>query len=179
MSNHHDNMLEIATLGKSVGLDGSLKIYLSTDFPEQFKKGVNFFISSSKDVTIEKINLDKEIVKFEGINSPEDAKKLTNKKLYTTLQRTKNECELKDGEYFWFDLQGCALVENGSILGEVTDVQRLGPNDFLYINSSEEIVEKGLAKSFLVPYLPEFILSVDLDSKQIEASGALDILEAS
>lgn len=32
----------IGKLGKTVGLDGSLKIYIESDFPEQFKKGAVF-----------------------------------------------------------------------------------------------------------------------------------------
>ena len=117
MSKQLSKLLHIATIGKTVGLKGDMKLHIQSDFPEQFKKGSSFFIDADASLTLSEVNLEKGIVKIAGCSSPEEAKKFTNKKLYTTLERTRMECHLEDGEHFWFDIEGCSVVENGKVLG--------------------------------------------------------------
>ena len=37
-----DDMLEVALLGKTIGLKGAIKLHNRSDFPSQFKKVQNF-----------------------------------------------------------------------------------------------------------------------------------------
>lgn len=181
MSNQYssDYLLHVATLGKTIGLRGELKLHIKTDFPEQFKAGSKFFISKNQQLTIESINNEREIVKFIGIDSPEDAKKLTNKELMTTIEQTKRECQLEEGQFFWFDLIGCEIIENNQKLGKVAEIERIGAVDYFSVKTSQELVEKGSVKSFLIPYQPIFVKSVDIALKLIVVEGGKDILEAS
>lgn len=179
MSKQSSNLLHIATIGKSVGLKGEMKIHIKSDFPEQFKKGVSFFISENESITLESVNHERGLVKLSGYNSPEDAKKLTNKKLYTTIERTRSECHLEDGEYFWFDIEGCSVVEDGKVLGVVEEVDRISVTNYLCVNTNEALVKEGFAKSFLIPFNKPFTIKTDIKEKIITVSGAMDILEAS
>ena len=36
------NNIYVAKLGKAVGLQGHLRLFIDSDFPEQFKKGATF-----------------------------------------------------------------------------------------------------------------------------------------
>ena len=83
----------IAQVGRTVGLHGDLKLNLHTDFPEQFKSGV-VFASDRGDLTVEVYNPTRGIVRFVGYASMESAKKLTNTKLFSTLEKTKAEVAL-------------------------------------------------------------------------------------
>lgn len=179
MSKQQNKLLHIATIGKTVGLKGEMKLHIKSDFPEQFKKGFSFFVNENESLTIAEVNHERGLVKFIGYDSPEDAKKLTNRHLYTTMERTRKECRLSDGEYFWFDIEGCQVVEGGEILGIVDEVDRISVTNYLIVKTDSTLVEKGFAKSFLIPFNKPFTLSTDIKKKIITVSGAMDILEAS
>ncbi len=176
-----EKLLHIATIGKTVGIKGDLKLHIKSDFPEQFVNGATFFISEKADdaITLNSVNLGRGTVKIQGYDNPESAKRFTNKKLYTTIERTRKECHLEDGEFFWFDLEGCDVVEDGKLLGIVEEIDRLTITNYLKVRTSKELIEKGFAKTFLIPYHEPFVINTDIDKKIITASGAMDILEAS
>jgi 16S rRNA processing protein RimM len=148
--------IPIAKIGKTYGVKGWQKLHPLTDFPEQFKPNTTFE-SDRIDLTIEKIDLKRNLVKFKGINTPEEAKKLINRMLYTTSEKTKEQIKLKENEYFWFDIIGCDVVENGKwtmkngqfvqtdkeneiLLGKVIDIERVDV-DYLVIKTNDHILD--------------------------------------
>jgi 16S rRNA processing protein RimM len=172
-------LLHIATLGKTVGIKGDMKLHIQSDFPEQFVDGAVFLASKNKKITLRDVNLERGLVKIDTITTPEDAKKFTNTKLYTTYEQTRKDCPLKEGEYFFFDLEDCEVYEDGKLLGCVYDVERIGVTNYLNITTDKSLVEEGLAKTFMVPFMEPFKVSVDIEKKVITLDGALDILKAS
>lgn len=180
MSNQYrEPLLHIATIGKTVGIKGDMKFHIKTDFPEQFIQGSSFLINRGERVTLTDVDLERLLVKVNGITNLEDAKKFTNVKLFTTREETRKNCHLEKGEYFWFDLEDCQVYEDGKLLGVVKEIDRIAITNYLSIVTDESLVKSGAAKSFLVPFMPPFKRDVDIDKKIITLSGALDILEAS
>jgi len=51
--------------------------------------------------------------------------------------------------------------------------------DYLNIKTDKSLVKEGMAKSFLIPYLDRYILSVDVEAKKIFVKDSINILEAS
>ena len=174
-----EQLLHIATIGKTVGIHGNMKFHVKCDFPEQFHNGATFLTNLKKNITLNDVNLEKGIIKIDGIHTIEDAKKFTNAKLFTTREETRKNCHLDDGEYFWFDLDDCDVFEDGKLLGKVDEVQRILITNYLSIKTDEELIKAGHAKSFLIPFQEPFRVSVDIDKKIITVSGGMDILEAS
>ena len=175
------NKIPIAKIGKTYGVKGWQKLHLLSDFPEQFKPNTTF--SSDKiELTIEKVDLKRGVVKFKGVNTPEDAKKLTNRMLYSTEEETKSNVKLKENEYFWFDIIGCNVMEQEvpsskfRVLGKVIDIERADV-DYLVIKTDENLVKEGYPKRFLIDFKRN-TKNVDIENKQIEATGAIDILES-
>ncbi len=168
----------VAQFGKTVGLKGELKLNLHTDFPEQFKVG-RVLSTQRGDLEIERYNSKRGLIKIVGYDNPEDARELTNVKIYSSEDETREYCELKSGEYFWFDLIDSNIIEESLVLGKIKDIQRLPQGDYFLIDTSIQLIEEGFAKSFLLPYLPNFIDKVDIDNKKVFVIGAKDILEAS
>jgi 16S rRNA processing protein RimM len=168
----------IAQIGRTIGLWGDLKFHLYTDFPEQFKVG-KAYKSSRGDLTIADINLTRATVKFRGYESIDSAKKLTNTKLYADEKQTKEDCNLQKGEYFWFDIIGCMVMQDALVLGKVKEIQRMGDTDYLAIDTDKMLIEKGLTKNFLLPYIERYILDVNIEEKIVYTKDAKDILEAS
>lgn len=175
-----NNKVYVAKLGKAVGLKGHLRLFIDSDFPEQFKKGSTFLTNKNFQLTILEYLKDRDLVSFEGYSDMESAKKLTNTELYTTIEQTKEFCKLKDNEFFWFDLISCEVYEDSLKLGVVSDVHRFPLNDYLEVKTDSQLVEKGLPKIFLIPHIFEtFIQRVDIENKKIFAINAFDILENS
>lgn len=168
----------IAQIGRTVGISGDLKLHIHSDFPEQFQAN-NTFESDIGMLEIKSYDPKRGIIAFVGYASREDAKKLTNVKLYASDEQTKEHCSLKQGEYFWFDIEGCKIVDNGEDLGKVVSIERLADIDYMSIETSSSLVEQGFAKSFLIPYIPRYIASVNLEKKEIMTQDAKEILEAS
>ncbi len=172
-------LLHIATLGKTVGIKGDMKLHIKCDFPEQFQKNATFLINKKETISLSDVDLEKALVKINNLSNPEDCKKYTNAKLYTTYEQTRKECHLEEGENFWFDIEDCKVYENGILLGSVYEVERLTTHDYLSVKTDEKLVEQGFANSFLIPYISPFKVSIDIKKKIIIVNGAMDILEAS
>lgn len=174
-----ENLLHVASLGRVVGLKGDMKLNLFTDFPEQFKPNASFTLENGKEVIVSSYNSDRELVHLKGIDSPEAAKILTNSKLFTTFEATRERCNLGKEEFFWFDLIGSSVVEGDMLLGKVQEIERIGPLDYLLVSTDAALIAKELPATFLIPYIDRFILKSDMTSKVITVEGGLDLLEAS
>jgi len=172
------NQFFIAQVGKTVGLWGDLKIHFHTDFPEQFEVGKHFD-SSRGSLEIIAIDFNRSLVRFRGYEGVDIAKKLTNAKIYTSLEDTKANCKLDEGQHFWFDIMDSMLYDGEELLGKVVDIQRILDLDYLQVETSAKLIEAGLAKSFLVPYIERYIERVDSKLKSIYTHDTKDILEAS
>lgn len=177
--NNNDNIF-VAKLGKAVGLQGHLRLFMDSDFPEQFKKGATFSTNRNLQLKVLEYNSSRELIKFENYEDVETAKKLTNQELYSTIEQTKEYCKLAKNEFFWFDLISCDIFENDLKLGKVKDIQRYPLNDYLEISTDIELIEKGLPKIFLIPHIfDKYILNIDIEKKVIKVINSLEILENS
>ena len=174
------NKVYVAKLGKAVGLQGHLRLFIDSDFPMQFKKGAVFTTNRNLTLTILEYNPNKELVLFENYLDVDLARKLTNSELFTTQEATKEFCVLKENEFFWFDLISCNVYENDLLLGKVKEIQRYPLNDYLEVITDEELVKKGLPKIFLIPHIfDKYVLNVNINDKKIEVKDSLVILENS
>jgi 16S rRNA processing protein RimM len=178
MKRDREEKFTIAQFGKTFGFKGEIKLNLHTDFPEQFVKG-RVLNTDRGSLEIERYNPRKGTIKLVGIETLEDAKKLTNARVYSSKEESQKYCNLEDGEYFWFDLIGSQIIEDGELLGVVKDISRLPTSDYLEIKTASKLQEEGLPKSFLIPYIPQFIDRVDTDSKKIYVKNSKDILRES
>lgn len=194
----------IGKLGRFVGVNGALRVFLQTDFPQFLKRGVVLNTSHPLYPMLEildfqsaqdsnKIRFCKSeshqnttpsaFISFKNITSKEEASQLTNTLLFSSVDSTRAACELKEGEFFWFDVIGCKIIEEGAELGIVIEIERIGSVDYLIIETSENLLsvdsKPKLPKRFLLPYIERYILDTNIKSKSIFTQGAREILEES
>lgn len=152
---------------------------------------------------------DKYFIEFEGITSADSAKQLVNAKIYATKTQSREHCKLKKDEYFYFDIIGLDIIEDGENLGIVRDIERIGNVDYFIVEVADNLASniatkstqskhnksKNIAKStnpttksakkqkkpktFLVPYIDRFVLEVCLQTRRIFTKNAKSILERS
>ncbi len=178
-SSNHSDLLHIATLGRTVGLGGDVKLHIKTDFPEQFVPNATFTTDKKQTIRLIDVNDQRGTVRIEGFQSLESAKRLTNARLYTTQEATREQCVLDEDEFFWFDVIGCKVYESGQCLGVVQEIERISIHDYLSVRTDDALVAQGESKDFLIPYHEPFLVNTDIVQKRIDVEGALDILQAS
>ena len=143
--------------------------------------------------TIEKVSIGGGIlyIKFSGINSPEDAKKLSGSEIVVSREFA---CPCGKDEYYVEDLKQCQLVyTSGSakgmaeksaattaepvVVGTITDVLEGGAGDLFEVVLSESCsllsqelrtTSSGKPRKVLVPFKKEFIGTVDTKNKQVQ-----------
>lgn len=170
--------VEVARFGRAVGLKGEVKLHLLTDFPDSLKKRARFFWDKGA-LTLKSFNPHSLVASFEEIPDRTSAELLTNHHLYTTIEQTLQDCSLQEGEFFWFQVVGCEVFEEGELLGVVEGIERLGALDYLVIESESALAKQLGVKRFLVPYMDRFVLHADVENRRLECRGAKGIMEAS
>jgi len=162
-------------IGKIVntqGLKGEVKILSNSDFKkERFKIGNKLEIKTRRDtyvVTIAKYYTHRnfDIVKFSEFNYIDEVEKFKNAKIYAEKMK---HSDLKDGEYFFEDLEGCTLInEEGIEKGIVKEVIE---------NPAHLLLRVKYKKNYLLPFNKTFISNVNIDEKKIifkEMKGLID-----
>lgn len=142
--------------------------------------------------TIEKVSFGNGIlyIKFSGVNTPEDAKKLSGSQIVVPREFA---CPCGEDEYYVEDLKRCQLVYGGAaeglaedaapaagepvVVGTITDVLEGGAGDLLEVVLSESCdllgqelrtTASGKSRKVLVPFKKEFIGTVDIRNKQVQ-----------
>ncbi len=175
-----EDKIYVAKIGKTVGLNGDLKLHIDSDFPSQFKKGAIFTTNRNLTLKILNYNSKNGTIKFETYEDINLAKKLINQELFSSKKATKDNCILEENQHFWFDIIDCEIIENNVFLGKVKDIHRYPISDYLEITTSKQLVENGLSKNFLIPYiLNTYVIKVDISKKKIYTQCCFDILENS
>lgn len=181
-----NNRIQIGKIGRTIGFDGSLRLFVQTDFPQSIATGKSYYTShiAHPSLRVESYeylpNKDYAKIRFYGIDTSEAAKALTNHILYTTIAQSRQDCTLGEDEFFWFDIIGCEIIESSEILGNVQDIERIGDTDYMLIATSPLLLKSHkLPKTFLLPYIERFIIDTDITHKRIHTQNARDILENS
>lgn len=157
---------------KTHGLKGEVQIFLDVDIPGEYQGMESVFVNQDNSLVpffLEYIQVGdkKSIVKFEEIDSIEEASKLVSSQLYLPLDMLP---KLPDGKYYFHQLVGLNLIDNGKTIGEVTQVYEMGPQNLLSVDHNGVEV--------MVPLSPGIIGKVDFEKFEIQArlpDGLIDI----
>lgn len=154
------NFLETGKIVNIHGIKGEVKIMPWSDNPEFICEFDSIYCGKDKkcfEVENSRVHKNMVLVKFKGIDTPEAANAMRNSIVYID----RDDIELEDGTYFIQDLIGLTMknADNGKIYGKVKDVFQTGANDVYEISDGE--------KKYLVPAIPDVIVNVDIENKEI------------
>nr|WP_314765364.1 ribosome maturation factor RimM [uncultured Neisseria sp.] len=151
------------------GIKGWLKIAADTEYPDSLLDYPEWLLSKNGktlNVVLEagKLVGDELQVKFEGIDDRDQAFALRG---YTVEIPRDKLSPAGEDEYYWTDLVGMTVVnKEGITLGTVKNLMETGANDVLVI--------QGTDKQILIPFVSNYIETVNHDSKTITADWGLD-----
>lgn len=151
------------------GIKGWLKIAANTEYSDSLLDYPEWQLvkdGKTVSVTLEagKVVNGELQVKFEGINDRDLAFSLRG---YTIEIPREAFAPTEEGEYYWADLVGMTVVnKDHTVLGKVSNLMETGANDVLMIDG-----EHG---QILIPFVSQYIETVDTGSKTITADWGLD-----
>ncbi len=158
------NIVYIGKILRPFGLNGGVVVQAFAEDPRNLKPDISVVLETGnnkeyKRLTIESVQQYKNIyrVTFREVINRTQAEQILAK--HFGIEKKSLET-LPENEYYNFELIGC-IVRSGSgeELGQVDDVMSNPGNDLL------KVVRHN--KSYYVPMVKEFVLSIDCDKREI------------
>lgn len=155
--------LKIGQIVNVHGIKGEIKVYPYTDDIVNLSKKKYVYldesIESKININLCRIQKNMLLVKFEKIDTVEEAEKLRNKYIYVLKEELDS---LEEDNYYVDDLLSMQVVDikNNKAIGTITYVFNTGANDIY-----EVLLEDG--KKAYLPAIKQVVKKVDIDEKKM------------
>jgi 16S rRNA processing protein RimM len=167
------DLVAIGRISKPIGTQGEVRVLPLTDDQRRFENLKSVLVGHEETTAVvrnilsSRIDAKYVVVKFNGIENVEEAKKLRDQYLFIPKE---NAVKLRTGSYFVDDVIGCEIVTEEQVkVGIVTDLLKLPANDLI-------VARSGL-KEILIPAVKAIIRQVDIEKKRITIHALEGLLE--
>lgn len=169
-----EDTLRVGVISSTHGVRGEVKVFPTTDEPEQFKNWKTVILDTGREkrtLNIEGVKFFKNMVilKFKEFNDISEIEKYRNKDLLILREQAG---EPGPDENFIVDLIGLKVVtDEGKEFGTMKDVILTGANDVYVIEGTD-------GKEYLFPAIRQCILDVNLETRTMTVhilDGLLDL----
>ncbi|MBW4574214.1 MAG: ribosome maturation factor RimM [Aphanothece sp. CMT-3BRIN-NPC111] len=199
-----DGWLEIGKIVAAQGLDGDVRVYPDSDFPERFEQPGRRWILRPGETKPQPIELlsgryipgkGLYVLEFAGVEDRDQAEALRGCRLFVPES---DRPALGEDEYHILDLIGLEVFNQltGEILGVVADIIPAGndllvvscpslglpPQDAVVSDERQDIKDKGKKKKdkeVLIPFVKAIVPVVDLQNRRVEITPPPGLLELS
>jgi len=165
--------LIVGRVGKPHGVHGDVLVEIDTDFPERLQDDVEFGLGEESGPVeshrVFRVRYHKHcwLLSVQGIRDRNSVESWRGR--YIFLPKLARE-DLPEGFFYQHELVGLtAVTTSGESCGEITEVLPEGGQTRL-------VVRRG-GVEFLVPYVPEIVVRVDLDAGNIVLDPPLGLLD--
>ena len=163
----------IGQIAKLHGYKGGVSLFLDVSDPLAYKETESFFVEIDGILTpffVESLKLKNKgfaAVKFQGVESEEQALSLIKRKVYIPKSDMTqiDHLRLNDHEIIGYSVED----ENKGAIGTVVNVVDLKSNPLIVIDFKE--------KEILIPLLEELIVHVDQDSKRMKINAPEGLID--
>jgi 16S rRNA processing protein RimM len=164
-----EEMIPIGRIVKPHGLRGEVKAKISLDDDTTIRKMENVLLLNEDTGNTIRVRVNGArksskgwIIHFDGFDSIERVDILSGYHIY--LKREVLPL-LHDGEYYFFQLLGCRVLdESGRLLGFVEDIIETGSNDVMVVRRKEDDFS---IREELVPLIKDCVISMDFEGKEV------------
>jgi 16S rRNA processing protein RimM len=179
-----EGWLEIGKIVAPQGLNGELRVYPNSDFPERFVEPGQRWLLHPGETQPQPIELlggryiegkGLYVVEIAGVEERNQAEALRGCLL---MVPESDRPPLEEDEYHVLDLLGLEVFmqESGDSIGTVVDVIAAG-NDLLEVQLHQQDERKNKSKKVLIPFVKAIAPVVDLEAKRIEITPPPGLLE--
>ena len=151
----------VGVVGAPHGVRGEVKVHPRTDVADRFGKGSRLLCDGMGELIVASVRgaADVPIVRFEGLNTRNDAERIRGRNL--RVSRAEARRAAKDA-YLWADLLGLrAETPEGRSLGLVREVLRAGETDVLVVRAD------GSREELMFPAIASVVREVDIAGGRI------------
>lgn len=170
-----DSCYQLGYVISKHGLNGGVNVFLDVDDPEYYREMESVFIAIDNDETLVPFFIDslslkdnKAIIKFEGVDTPEEAERLVSCEVYLPLEFLP---PLKENQFYFHEIIGYQVKDINS--GDIGCVR------FVYPSASQDLLSVLYReKEVLIPITDYIIKTVDKENKTLIVDlpdGLLDI----
>jgi 16S rRNA processing protein RimM len=171
----------VVTLGRIVGLfgvDGWVKVHSYTRPPQAILEYEVWLVGKQQDWHRIQLREGRQqgrgiVARLAGTSNREQASALVGADIGVSLQELP---ALAQGEYYWAELEGLRVVNlEGVTLGVVSHLLETGANDVVVVVPEDRSPPETTAgQNRLIPYVPEVVKQVDLESGVLRVDWGLD-----
>ncbi len=158
-----EDLLQVGVITSTHGIKGEVKVFPMTDDNRRFKKLKECMLQYKEEwipVKVQGARFFKNMVilKFEGIDNINDVEQYKQCGIFVDREHA---VKLEQDEYFIADLLGIQVDrEDGSPLGELTEIIPTGANDVYVVTDANQ-------KEWLFPAIKDCILKVDMEKRRM------------
>lgn len=169
-----ESCFQLGYITRKHGLQGEVSVFLDVDFPEDYAQMDSVFLAAPKNDTlipyfIEFIQIleNKAIIKFEGIDTVEEAESLKSAQLFLPLDLLP---ELEEHQFYYHEIIGYSVKDREKgVLGTVKQIYEVPSHDLIGMTYKN--------KEVLIPIKDDIILQVDKEGKVLEVDLPEGLLE--
>lgn len=168
MTSGSSNLVDVGRITAVFGIQGWVKIHSSTEPAENLFEYDPWWLKTPHGVKAVEIDAVRPhgkgfVAHIKGVDDRDEAALYTGTTIAVERQQLP---ELADGEFYWHQLQGLAVISRfagrDTRLGCVARMLETGANDVLVIQADEHSLDD---RERLVPYIPgQYVLDVDLEA---------------
>ncbi len=168
-----DACYQLGYVIKKHGTKGEVSVYLDVDYPEEYTNLESVFVEINQKLVpffIDTIQIrdNKAVIRFEDVDTQDQAAELKSKKLYLPLTTLP---DLEEGQFYYHQIIDYSMIdENMGNIGHVVSVVVSDRQDLLVVSY------KG--KEVLVPINEEVVGKADHENREITVNlpeGLLDV----
>ena len=150
----------VGVVGAPHGVRGEVKVHPRTDVADRFRTGSRLLCDGIGEVVVASARgADVPIVRFEGLNTRNDAERIRGRNLRVPRAEARRAAK---GAYLWADLLGLrAETTDGKALGVVSEVLRAGETDVLVVRA------EGSREELMLPAIASVVREVDIAGGRI------------
>lgn len=169
-----ESCFELGHILKAHGIMGEVQAVLDVDIPEEYIELESVFVEINQKLIpffIEDLKLfkgKKALIKFEDVDSVQDAEELQWKKLFLPLKFLP---KLEQGKFYYHEIIDYLVVDQkAGQLGKIREVAEAPGQDLIFMEYE--------GKEVLIPITDEVVLKADHEAKELHVDlpeGLLDI----
>ena len=155
-------MNELIIIGKTVsthGIKGEIKVISDFEYTDKAYVVGNKILINNIEHIISSVRYHKQyiLLGIDNLTNINDILEYVGYNIYIA----KSDLALDENEYLLSDLVGLNVIDDGKNIGIVSEIVKGNSSDYIRINNE-----------FLVPIIPEYIIKVDINNKQIITNNA-------
>ena len=164
--------VQIGKILNTHGIRGELKIKSDSDFTAQrFQPGEIVTVKHGREslefeIASYRMHKGFHMLKFKGIDNINDVEYLKGDTMYQ--EREHEAIELAPNEYYYSDIIGCTVFNEGEVLGRIIDIFETGANDVWVVKGDKE---------YLIPYIEDVVKDIDVAGKRVDIVAMEGLLD--